>query len=125
MGPAAKTLGISITTLCGRIIQQQNWLTNRLTGQVGKSIYLGEYEEGGKRETVGEEEAEYLKNVELKGLGKRPYTDLKLRLDKYGVKLPSHNKLFAYEKEVCYPTVPFEGGLRSPLSQVVKVKSDS
>ena len=67
------------------------------------------------------EEAEYLRSVELAGIGKRIWTNLRIRLRKYGTILPSYYRLVEYAKPFKYPIQPFLGGWRAKLQDIVKV----
>ena len=68
-------------------------------------------------------EAEYLRAVELGGIGCRPYTNIRLRMLSYGVTMPPYNDLAAYEKEALYPALPFFNGWRAQLPTIMKVSS--
>ena len=109
--------GKTPTQLCGRIVQQQNTVHNRSLGQIGKAIYDGTIHDHNKK-TVSEEEALYLKNHELK-ISDRQYTNLRLRLLKHELSLPSLMKTKVVEKDLRYKTFEFEGGVRAHLKDLV------
>ena len=68
-----------------------------------------------------EAEAEYLKNVELGGVGKRVFTNVRLRLLKYGTVLPSYNNLVQYEDTIKYQIIEYMGGWRGKLPDIMQV----
>ena len=71
--------------------------------------------------SMSAEEAEYLRMVELGGIGRRPYTNLRLRVLTYGLNLPSYKQLVEYEKANLYPIKPFYNGWKGELPAMIEV----
>ena len=88
---------------------------------VGELLFEGKYGEVLAKTRIQESEAEYVKSVELGGIGKRPYTNLRLRLLPKGTIFPSYNDLVKYENTIKYPQLEFFGGWRSEMPTVIKV----
>jgi hypothetical protein len=116
---AEDEMGKTATQLCGRIIQALNYTHDRTLGNLGKQIYEGTYGKEKGKDEMGVEEAEYMKHHELE-ISQRKYTDLKLRLDKVGSKIPSAKALYSWEKDFYYPTEEFHGGLKANLGDMAK-----
>ena len=70
-------------------------------------------------------EADYLRLVELGGLGKRPYVDMRLRFLPYGVELPSYERLVDFENGIKYPIEPFFNGWKGHLPTMMQVPNSS
>ena len=66
--------------------------------------------------------AEHLKNNILEGAGRRPWAELRRQISKPSrMKVPNYLEMKAYEDAICYPTIPFEGGIRADLQELVQV----
>ena len=68
-----------------------------------------------------EEEAVYMRSVEMGVAGKRKWTDYRLRLLKYGTTLPSYNKLVDFENSIKYKVHGCLGGWRATFPDIIKV----
>ena len=113
---AGEELGKTPTQLCGRIIQQQNYVSNRPLGLIGKSIYDGTYNE--KQENVGAPHSLFLKTNILDSAD-RKYTELRLFLYSFGFKIPTLNIVKDYEKTQRYQLIDFEkSGFRATLPEI-------
>ena len=105
-------------------LQALNWNSNRPLAELGKDIYEGKYNQPTKADNhVTLEESEYIKNVILEGIGKRPWNELRLRFKPHSLILPTHNDLHDYEKSIRYGLIPFEGGWRATLPEILNVSS--
>ena len=69
------------------------------------------------------EEAEFVKNVTLDGLGRRPWGELRQRFIPRSVLLPPYNVMLEFEKTVCYKLIEYEGGWRATLSEIFQVRT--
>ena len=69
---------------------------------------------------MGVEEAEYLRMVDLDGVGKRGYSNLRLRLQSRGVQLPIYQQLVEFEATL-YPIEPFFNGWKGNLPKMTEV----
>ena len=101
--------------------QHEEYISNRPLGVIGGHIFRGENDKIMSKTSMSEEEAEYMRMVELGGIGKRIWTSIRIRLRKFGTILPSYNRLVEYTKPLKYPIQPFLGGWRASLKDIVKV----
>ena len=69
------------------------------------------------------DEAEYMRSIELNGLGRGPWTNFRIRIMKYGTRLPSYQQLVTNSASLKYPIIEFFGGWRAKLQDLVEVKS--
>jgi hypothetical protein len=115
----SEIMGKTITQICGRIIQKENWVQDRFLGQTGKNIYDGTLKAEKNKSVMGCEEAAFLKVHEL-GISQKQWVDLRLRLGKsYGIWLPSRNMMATYEKSKNFTTINYLGGVRAPLVEIL------
>ena len=96
-------------------------MKNRRLSEVGEKIFQGKEEEIFISKSIGVEEAEYLRMVELNGVGKRNYTNLRLRLLPRGVSLPNYKQLVEFEQAHLYPIEPFLNGWKANLPKMAEV----
>ena len=111
--------GKTPTELCGRILQELNYTSNRKLGLVGKAIYEGTFSDKTNQMEMCEAEALFMKTHELQ-LSDLQYTNLRLRLLRHGSSIPTLQKLKEFEKSQRYPIVPFLGGFRASLTEIAK-----
>ena len=107
--------GKTPTELCGRILQELNYTSNRKLGLVGKAIYEGSFNQ--THAEMSAAEALFMKTHELE-LSDLQYTNLRLRLLQHGSTIPTLKKLKEYEKSQRYATIPFLGGVRATLPEM-------
>jgi hypothetical protein len=88
----SKELGISVTQLCGRVIQRENYTEDRPLGEFGKLIFEDKFHDYLASKKMSLDEAEYFKNHEL-NIGVRDWTNTKLRCGKFGMKV-THCMIF-------------------------------
>ena len=113
--------GKSVTELCGKIIQQQNWVHNRPLGLIGRAIYQGDVTDNyGLKSEMEPGEALFMKNVELE-ISDSQYVNQRLRSLKYNMVMPSLNKLKEYERMQRYPLLRCLelDGFRATLPDIV------
>ena len=97
--------------------------SNRRLSEIGEKIFEGKEDEILGPTTIGVEEAEYLRMVELNGIGKRDYTNLRLRFLSRGVQLPFYKQLAEFEEQQLYPMEPFFNGWKGNLPKMAEVGS--
>ena len=68
------------------------------------------------------ENAQYLKNVVLGGIGRRPWSELRRKMTECHAKLPSYDMMLQYEKMITYDIMEYQGGCRASLPSVVQVQ---
>ena len=102
-------------------LQGEEYFSNRPLSHIGERIFRGEHSEILTKRTMGVEEAEYLRAVELGGIGRRPYTNIRLRLLPFGVSMPNFHKLIEFEKDALYERIPFFNGWRAQLPKILEV----
>ena len=107
--------GKTPTELCGRILQELNYTSDRKLGLVGKAIYEGSFNTN--QDEMSAAEALFMKTHELE-LSDLQYTNLRLRLLQHGSTIPTLKKLKEYEKSQRYATIPFLGGVRATLPEL-------
>ena len=113
--------GLTTTQIAGRIIQHEEYVSNRPLGVIGGHIFRGEADKITSKSSMPVEEAEYMRSVELAGIGQRVWTNIRLRLLKFGTILPSYRRLVESTRPLKYPMQPFFGGWRANLKDIVKV----
>ena len=112
--------GKTPTELCGRILQEINYVHDRKLALVGRAIYDGSFGEKYCQKTeMSEPEALYMKTHELE-LSDGQYTNQRLRLLPRGTTLPALYKVKDYEKGQRYPLIPELGGFRATLPEISK-----
>jgi hypothetical protein len=111
-------LGVTVTQLCGRIIQSENYTKDRPLGELGQVIFENKFHEYRATKEMSCDEAEYWKNHEM-DVGVRDWTNSRLRCGKFGMKVPSKNALFQHEKKIYYPLMPFRNGFRATLPDIL------
>ena len=102
--------------------QHNEYVSNRSLGVIGGHIFRGETDKITAKTEMPPEEAEYMRSVELAGIGQRVWTNIRLRLKKFGTILPSYHRLVESTKPLKYPIQPFFGGWRANLKDIVKVQ---
>ena len=94
---------------------------NRKLSEIGEKIFEGKHDEILVSKSISVEEAEYMRMVELNGIGKRNYTNLRLRMLSRGVQLPNYNQLAEFEQNQLYPIEPFFNGWKANLPKMAEV----
>ena len=88
---------------------------------IGTLIFRGKFGQIFEKTNVTLEEAEHLRCVDLGGIGRRPYTEMRLRMIPYGATLPSFDKLTEYAGVYRYKLYEFLFGWRAKLPELVDV----
>jgi hypothetical protein len=115
----ATEFGISVTQLCGRIMEQQNWQQNRSVAEIGKIISKDEFDKLNVKMQLSPPEALYLKEHEM-SVGEKPYTNVRLRFKPHGLILPSCHVLRDYlTNNVYYQLISFKNGKRAFLQDII------
>ena len=94
---------------------------NRRLSAIGEKIFRGRSDDIILSKTMGVEEAEYMRMIELNALGKREYTNMRLRMVNYGLELPNYKKLVEFETTNLYPITAFYNGWRGSLPVMAEV----
>ena len=74
-----------------------------------------------EKKEMGVEEAMYLKYVELNAIGKTPLVNLRLRMQKYGLRIPTYMEMHDHEQTIVYPLEQCLNGWRATLSDIITV----
>ena len=96
---------------------------NRSLADIGRAIYEQRTEEYLKR-SMSMENAQYLKNVVLGGIGRRPWSELRRKMVDCQANLPSYEEMLKYEKEVTYDFTEYQGGSKARLPDIVQVRTE-
>ena len=68
------------------------------------------------------ENAQYLKNVVLGGIGRRPWSELRRKMSDCQANLPSYEMMLQYEKEISYDVSEYQGGSKASLQKIIQVR---
>ena len=101
-----------------------NYKSKRFLAKIGKAIYEETIDDTTTRKKMPLPEAQYLKNCLLRGLGRRPWSELRRHILKLNAELPSHDKMYVYEESICYKLLDYHGGIRAGLLDILQVWFD-